>query len=506
MQHLKLKICVPLLLILLQTVIGNGQANLSFRSIRIKGRIMAGDKPQKDTLLITYLPYDLEGVERYRQFRITSDSMGNFRFVLPNILRLHRIGIFDETATCDFIDLPTFLAEPGDDIKLQVNTSKLNGYVAESDISGRGSDKYVCLQELNRINTDDLLNNVDSTGEKIESLLRLKLNILNKYRNKISGIIYQTMLADVEGEIIDRSLYTFNNFFAGNFTQASELDAKKKLFDNYIDLMNRIKPKSLEAMAYSPNYVDLLFHAENISLQLKYRQKKVDFKTLYRELRNNNAGRVRDKLLVKCLRSVGRDNIPQDTYITCTKDALLYVSPPDRQTVKRLYDLSNRSDALNFNLLVDSSANRMKMADFKGKVVLLDIWSYSCTACVEFTASFHQKVYPLFKDNSNFAVVSIMMWDDTNRMAYIHRLRGENINGTLLKHVYTFSEYYNLFAGGQDAEKIANFYDRHAAPLLALVDKSGKIIASTSTNFPFFDNPKSPNVQKLIEMISIALK
>jgi hypothetical protein len=136
-------------------------------------------------------------------------------------------------------------------------------------------------------------------------------------------------------------------------------------------------------------------------------------------------------------------------------------------------------------------------------VVLLDIWGYQCTGCTEFTQAFHKAVYPLFKDDSNFRVVSILA-SLTPYSLYMYRLRNTPQPGLEKYSIYTYADYINLFGGkGEDEGRMmARHYNIAAFPFVVLIDRQGRIYSST---VPFFTDTQSENVAKMVNLIKEAL-
>jgi peroxiredoxin len=186
-------------------------------------------------------------------------------------------------------------------------------------------------------------------------------------------------------------------------------------------------------------------------------------------------------------------------YTKCLKDGTGLIKTPwiKRPVTNYLRSRGKGMSAFNFSLPADSSGRIVKLSDFKGKVILLDMWAYNCTGCYLFNNVFHKMVFPIFKNNPDFAVVSVMA-DESTKSSYMDRLRGKG--GVTM----TSSDYTNLFGGkGQVMGRaMEQHYVISGYPAIFLIDKSGKIYSST---LPYFNESDSPNVQKLIEVIKKAL-
>lgn len=112
--------------------------------------------------------------------------------------------------------------------------------------------------------------------------------------------------------------------------------------------------------------------------------------------------------------------------------------------------------APDFNLK-DADGKEYKLADFKGKVVLLDFWATWCGPCVKAMPSI-QKISETFKDKA-VAVIGVNTWE---RKA----TAGPEF---IKKKGYT---YLNLLKG----DDLAKAYGISGIPTLILIDKEGKIL------------------------------
>lgn len=112
--------------------------------------------------------------------------------------------------------------------------------------------------------------------------------------------------------------------------------------------------------------------------------------------------------------------------------------------------------AHDFNLK-DAEGKEYKLADFKGKIVLLDFWATWCGPCVQAMPSI-QKISETFKDKA-VAVIGVNTWE-----------RGEKAGPEFIKKKgYT---YLNLLKG----DDLAKAYGVSGIPTLILIDKEGKVL------------------------------
>jgi len=112
--------------------------------------------------------------------------------------------------------------------------------------------------------------------------------------------------------------------------------------------------------------------------------------------------------------------------------------------------------ALDFTLN-DESGKAYKLADFKGRIVLLDFWATWCGPCKQAMPSI-QKISVAFKDKP-VTVIGVNTWESSPAAgpAYIKKMG------------YT---YLNLLAG----DELAKAYGISGIPTLILIDQEGKVL------------------------------
>lgn len=107
--------------------------------------------------------------------------------------------------------------------------------------------------------------------------------------------------------------------------------------------------------------------------------------------------------------------------------------------------------------LKDAEGKEYKLADFKGKIVLLDFWATWCGPCKQAMPSI-QKISETFKDKA-VAVIGVNTWE-----------KGEKAGPEYMKK-QGFT-YLNLLKG----DDLAKAYGVSGIPTLILIDKDGKIL------------------------------
>ena len=435
------------------------------------------------------------------------DDSGRFHLVLPAISHPGRVEIMNPKIGKWLISLDPLLIEPGDSIYFKSDSSRNNGFTVHVDIQGRGAAKYICKQAMEGMRLP-LEFDVKNSLHVADSVLQLRWTFLNKYKTHLTPLAYQIMKADAAGEILNMDLNAYHQIYNKQLGKADG----EELTRNFDSLKKRVVrwKASDEGNYYSTEYISFLKQLEGIGYSMEHSGAYIDCETLNRIVRENYAGLTREKLVAFTLfRDIEYYMVPEKYFQYIRKALAIIHTPYLRKMIEYQYRICKGTVPYHFDLPMDSSNKRVRLSDLKGKVVLVDMWGYACTGCYSFANAFHEKVYPLFKNDPRFMVVSIMGL--ANRNAYLHRLRNQDSDGTQLKEgfYYTFKDYINLYGGDEELTsvvKMVRYYHYCGFPFILLIDKEGKINCSTATSFPVFFDNDSPHIPILIDLIRSLLK
>ena len=459
------------------------------------------------------------GGKELQQFDVSVDKDGEFHFVLPEMQHIGRFFIVD--AFSNNALFPEYqIVEPGDSIYIEAaihDQSNMSDSNFMANFRGIGASKYNCIQALKscKDNVGSLPWNTDIKSAIIgyDVLLAKKMATLNMFSSGMSPIVYEILKTDIAATLGTQALYSICGYeYSGIFSadiSLTELNRRKDAFDRFIMHINHASASG-NILILSSDYPRFLLEQTKCKLTFKNRGTNFGFKEMYEELKAKYNGLLREKVLAFYLLSDDQlagffGGCTPDDYTYCLKDALRIIKTNWLALpVNHLLNTRGKGAvAFNFTLPADSSGHKVSLSDLKGKVQLIDIWSYRCTGCTLFSQVFHKKIFPLFKDNPNFKVVSIMV-GDTDKERYMFRLRRKADAFGEQYATYTYTDYINLFGGrgepGGDA--LQKHYNIIAFPFLLLIDKNGNIYSST---IPFFTEQNSPNVEKLVQLIKNAL-
>jgi thiol-disulfide isomerase/thioredoxin len=485
------------------------------KPITISGQV--GTDKDSVNLVVWFARDPIVGAgDESKKIQVPVKRDGKFSFTTPPVNHFARLSIHDAfTGNQLFTQTQQFIA-PGDEIQFFANIhDQGDPYYFKAVFFGKGAAKYECIQALKAINTS--FPHKTSGFEHIihiyDSLLNGSRKILNNFKGRMSTDEYGLIKADVTGELKMRALISVCGYNFGSWNQhkpeSAELATKKQMFDDLI-IHFRDSNENENIIPLSVNYRSYLYLKAKTELVLQNNGEGITLKQVCQKLNNEYTGLLREKLLAYPLLNTSENYLffggtDPDDYANCLRQAYKISETPEIKTrlKQKLDGFAKGAPAFNFTLPADSSeTKKVSMADLKGKVILLDLWAYQCTGCMLFSQAFHKKIYPSFKDNSAFTVVSIML-GESSKAAYMRRLRGEG------GAIYTYTDYMNLFGGKgiESGRQLETHLGISAFPTILLIDKQGKIYSSTLP--VIYGDPHNKelekNVNKLTELIKNAL-
>ncbi|MFX1705049.1 TlpA disulfide reductase family protein [Chitinophaga sp. CC14] len=385
-----------------------------------------------------------------------------------------------------------YIVEPGDNLFLDITYEPSQNNVLIK-FSGKGSEKYNCMAEIKaEMNRQNKI-----VGEKWGSALANKnydyilgkefldvnthcyqaaLKVLDSYRNKISPTAYDVMNADIYGT-------TYGGLISDYQSQMSDtrnpIEVRKKVYDyaSSIDLPP-LNPehdiKKDNNYAFSLQYKYWYFINSRIIRLLKFGEKVTfSFPDLFDNIYKDKtiSGFLKEKLLAECLilpyvmLYAVQDQLG---YESCYQKALLFIKT---SYIKNYLLANNRTKrgGIPYNFAFnDQSGKVVHLSDFAGKVIFQDTWSTGCTGCAVFHQLFEKEIYPKFKDNPDFVMISIN--SDRTKEMWLKSMQTDK---------YTSPQYINLHANRQGSEDdpMSVYYRSNLAPFLLIVDKQGKIFS-----------------------------
>ncbi len=98
-------------------------------------------------------------------------------------------------------------------------------------------------------------------------------------------------------------------------------------------------------------------------------------------------------------------------------------------------------------------------SDYEGKVLTIFVFGNTCHYCIASAPDLEANVYQVFKNDTNFAMIGIDIWNSTSTVTSVSSFK--NTTGITFKLVYQGGDFGTLYKTTQD--------------LVFIIDKQGKI-------------------------------
>lgn len=307
----------------------------------------------------------------------------------------------------------------------------------------------------------------------LDSIENHKLFLLSKYKNLITPYVYIICETEQKGKVnSDRFLCISYQQKVDSTYSLLTMPSSLKKFLYRMPSQNDTTVKSVAYLSYLDGLARHLFRDIKTISDMKGETQWIDFQKsiysrkvaqyilgfeVYYQIRSNGINPTTNKLL-----ETYRKDYPDSPYLPILEGR--YVNSTQ---------LSSGQKAIPF-IVQDEKGNKVKLEDFKGKVVFIDFWASWCIACINEMKHF-KKIREQFKDNTDFVYLTISMDE-----------KEENWHKSLEKWQV---EGLRCWAKGAYDADIAKAYQINALPVFILISKDGKFM-DVNPPRPRFDGGK----------------
>ncbi|WP_183874409.1 TlpA family protein disulfide reductase [Pedobacter sp. AK017] len=375
--------------------------------------------------------------------------------------------------------------EPGDSLFLEIDAvvsnpaNKYSGYMPK--YSGNNVGKYRCddsiaifrqgwdNQRKNLYNQFVACRYSDEYYTKLYEFLQTGygkvIMILDNFKGQLSPAMYEYLKARYIAFYVP-----WSSTLRSEYSQTNNLDNKARIIKNF----GRYQPSKLvvspDIAGYDTFFLGHLFSHIQVETWFEYDGKKYSFKLIYEKLKSRYSGFLRERLLAYFLYWPGNmlyvENYDPADFAACLADAKSITKDPWLKKVLAQKTFLKSGTAAYPFALPDTSGKIVKLADLKGKVILLDLWGLGCSGCAQFYQLFEKEIQPHLANEPNFKFVSLNADNSTERWT------------TGIKSgKYTNDHHINLYLEGKGVKHpFAKFYSIVSAPFIILIDKQGNLI------------------------------
>ncbi len=411
------------------------------------------------------------------------DSNGNFHFNLPNLNKPYKINIVIKNYENHEAWQCLFYTEPKDNIALDISQSDKGESTA---FYGKGAEKYKLAYDIDRQFNNGyfpelrLIKIEEQVKDSIDLDSKMdKLHILLEKYNIKKAILIKN--SNVNLDIKKIINYEYGAYARGlNFEwtfRSQDLYYKNKTYrnqiaKNYLLHNQEFFEKPEDIAKFCPFYIAELADRDIFELMIMNSSEKIEIKQLYDIVKTKYSGVVRDRVLGYVLthRSITwKTNLYSLSLIdSLLKDASKIVALP---YVKKAFVLKmEQLSKINNSKVIEGrfegiDGKTFNIRSLSGKVFLIDIWFNGCSGCISAHKDLEKYIYPKFKDNKNFVVLSINI--DREKQRWTSGIESK---------LYTSNDHINVTTSNWLDHPFLKYYNVKGAPWFMVVDSKGKIV------------------------------
>lgn len=458
MKHLKINMMIAILLCCsMAGVLAKGNAKIL---IHIENQD-ARKVPMRLFLQDEYI-YEMLG-----SYEVKAESYvnGKYSFLIRNFDAYKRIRL-------EYNNVPFLYSyiEEGDNIEIYyLGTAELDVRFKDLKFSGPGSGKLALSHGL--IYAHPGIGIKASPGmynqAKLDSLLKMRdtaydqcMEIVNSYGNQISNTM--------------KDLYRAQVFASVNVAMIDRIDSKKLLRLEEADYLSKgmeIRDRNDYSSIISdcPEYLDYLWRkaALKVTRNADIARGKI-YSSIFKDLISSTTGIVREKAILHFLCCESRVKFSDDAEWVYDKALELMTSKKHKEFVQSVID-SRKAGAKAFDFsLTDINGSIVRLHDFRGKVVMVEVWYTGCGGCIGLANLIKSSVLPHFIGDQDVVFVTV------------------NVSGTkeqwfagLASGKYTNEKSVNLYTNGEKSDHpFIKYYKFQGFPQLLLIGRDGNLITS----------------------------
>lgn len=386
-----------------------------------------------------------------------------------------------------------FLFEAGDqvDIHLQSDTVVFEG---------KSKDKFTCIYLIQQVRIQSPLDvsALLAAGQLSEafarvwaqedSIYRVGSTILARYRNSLNPQVSALIDLDMKSRcLMDYHLKLgalVNSKMRASVFAPIRQEMEKR------DLL-QLSPLQQQLQTQSYYYSDMLMAKEVLAARMDNstvsdkRNKRFSFGDLHRRIQGRYDGELRDKLMMIAFYFYGNmkaDSGEFEQLVSNESQNNVF-----QDAIRRFKE--RRSDGVMVYPfeLEDEAGKTHRLADYKGKVLILDFWFTGCAGC----ASLAKKLKPMIasyrgREDIRFITVNV----DGRKASWLKGLASGK---------YTSDDEVNLSTGDLGVQHpMIRHYNIMSYPQLIIVSKEGKLI-TVNPPIPTAEKPDTAELNRFIE-------
>lgn len=399
----------------------------------------------------------------------------------PNVSTIARLSLSSYSWSGIFIGTH-WIVEPGDSVHIQIN---FNQNPSTITFSGCGAVKYQLAFDTRKLIDGirdaeyEVYDKVKTHAEAYKSVADLESTLAAKLKigeKQLSSKAYNIWLVDVQAIADLARLHILSHQWTVNPESRQdilqELNKKPAKVLSYIWYSSRsliqyrtelIKWKLLHERYPDYKHYDLgyiqKYNVKDLFMEFKKFPPELQQVFMVYTLVNYSAlafafGETHPNLVAECIQMA--ENVTTNTNLKNLLNSLSRKIKPGIH-IEDLVTLTEADDTL-------------KLSDFRGKKVILDLWGPRCSGCKDFRNDLVEHILPKLKDRNDIVIWSVGGTSDKELWkSYLPTYCHPDFTASWLNKPNSGSEWEMR-------------YNASYAPFIMLIDEQGKLISSTVRN------------------------
>lgn len=418
----------------------------------------------------------------HEEYIAVKNAKGAFVFHVPVLKKLRYISLYKDKVTESNAEpfapiLREYMVEPNDKITIDIvrndsyhpNEHLINNKTPEIEAQpsliyekqyglhfrGNGSAKFRLRHLLDSVSARFEPIHLDSIGAlKENTAISAGRKMLRLFKPEINPLILDILKADLIGKVDGLELRALLSYKRYDLISQYFVHAQERFSDEVI--MN------------SRFYPFFIFRKYEIEYPNPVGGKSLSAGAYYFIKKEYQPGELRDKLLAMYVALHA-----QRLQNSVLEDAKRTIKTP--LYLKMVMDIANQvfpgQIAYNFEL-PDVSGKKVKLSDFRGKVVFIDFWFTGCSACKGYYRDIVYKIEDKMSADTNMVFLTISI--DRNKNNWRQSVKGGE---------YTSDKAVNLYTDGEGPlHTVIDHYKVQGYPRPMLIDRDGRVFTDKDTD------------------------
>ncbi|MGJ1501363.1 TlpA family protein disulfide reductase [Sphingobacterium multivorum] len=435
---------------------------------------------------------------------------GIFRFELPARNEPYYISVHSPNTTdrkrnsWELHWLSHYLVMPSDNILIKFDETKRT-----VTFSGKGHQKYN-WRYISDTMIDKLIKQYFKTGIKAEEVIEANdlirartLRSLDSAKYGLSSTEYKLLKANFIGERMGQEVLdlAFLNF---HWYPESKYYNDRKEAEKYAKGYEKTYLKDFDDnssyLKSSSSWATFLYHRAWAKRSYDNFKGKPSKGSILEYLKLYSPSQVRDQAIIIFLRNSISAGKFTDSLLTHAKE--LIVSKKYKNAASKIFEKSRMGSRIEDNFVfTDNEGNAVRLSDFKGKTIIVDMWFSGCIPCVQ-VARFMPKIEENLKDCEDLIFVSLSVdKDKEDWLKSIDPNRKREDTFAYTHYTTPGTKYIYTSGTGSNNSFIKNYNPGGGFPRMVVIDKNGKLL-SNSLNSPTNEERAKEFEKKIREFLN----